>query len=173
MEIPVIICLFMILVGIWIVSIQKKLKVMDENIKHSMKQIGVQISSRFDAMLSLLGFTKKYAKHEAQILIETVKEGRYAIVETSAPEDVLNQERVLKEVYEHTKSILKKYPESLSDSDYEKYMDAVECYGKMMRTSRLIYNDSVTKLNRELHIFPINIIAYILGVKQRDYLVEE
>ena len=34
---------------------------MDENINHSMNQIGVQLSSRFDALLSLLDFTKKYA----------------------------------------------------------------------------------------------------------------
>lgn len=58
MEISVIVCLLVILLAIWIVSVQKKLAIMDENINYSMNQIGVQLSSRFDALLSLLEFTK-------------------------------------------------------------------------------------------------------------------
>ena len=36
----------------------------------------------------------------------------------------------------------------------------------------MIYNDSVTKLNRELHIFPTSVLAHMLGFEKRDYLVE-
>ena len=70
MEISVIVCLLVILLAIWIVSVRKKLAIMDENINHSMNQIGVQLSSRFDALLSLLDFTKKYAGYEAQTLTD-------------------------------------------------------------------------------------------------------
>ena len=45
MEISVIVCLLVILLAIWIVSVRKKLAIMDENINHSMNQIGVQLSS--------------------------------------------------------------------------------------------------------------------------------
>lgn len=62
MEISVIVCLLVILLAIWIVSVRKKLAIMDENINHSMNQIGVQLSSRFDALLSLLDFTKKLCR---------------------------------------------------------------------------------------------------------------
>jgi len=43
----------------------------------------------------------------------------------------------------------------------------------MVRTSRLIYNDSVTKLNREIRMFPVSAIAGMLGFGQREYLVEQ
>ena len=39
MEISVIVCLLVILLAIWIVSVQKKLAIMDENINYSMNQI--------------------------------------------------------------------------------------------------------------------------------------
>ena len=39
MEISVIVCLLVILLAIWIVSVEK-LAIMDENINHSMNQIG-------------------------------------------------------------------------------------------------------------------------------------
>ena len=60
----------------------------------------------------------------------------------------------------------------MDENEYIKCMDAVECYEKMVQTSRLIYNDSVTKLNRELHIFPTSVLAHMLGFEKRDYLVE-
>lgn len=52
-------------------------------------------------------------------------------------------------------------------------MDAVECYGRMVYTSRLIYNDSVTKLNSALGMFPANVIAGILGFHKREYLSQK
>ena len=85
MEISVIVCLLVILLAIWIVSVRKKLAIMDENINYSMNQIGVQLSSRFDALLSLLDFTKKYAGYEAQTLTDEVNEKRCIIMETSTP----------------------------------------------------------------------------------------
>lgn len=172
MEISVIVCLLVILLAIWIVSVRKKLAIMDENINHSMNQIGVQLSSRFDALLSLLDFTKKYAGYEAQTLTDEVNEKRCIIMETSTPEEVLRQEGVINEVLFRTQTVLEEYPGSTDENEYIKCMDVVECYEKMVQTSRLIYNDSVTKLNRELHIFPTSVLAHMLGFEKRDYLVE-
>lgn len=39
-----------ILLVLWAISTQRKLAVMDENINNAMAQIGVQLSSRFDAL---------------------------------------------------------------------------------------------------------------------------
>ena len=55
---------------LWIISTQRKLVVLDENISNAMSQIGVQLSSRFDALTALLDLTKGYAKHESDTLIE-------------------------------------------------------------------------------------------------------
>ena len=41
---------------------------------------------------------------------------------------------------------------------------------KMIHTSGLIYNDSVTKLNRTVRMIPASLIAGILGFRQREYL---
>ncbi|NLM84980.1 MAG: LemA family protein [Clostridiales bacterium] len=48
----------------------------------------------------------------------------------------------------------------------------METFGGMVRTSRLIYNDSVSKLNREVRKFPASAVAKASGLKQRDYLGE-
>ncbi|MDR0443680.1 MAG: LemA family protein [Treponema sp.] len=49
-------------------------------------------------------------------------------------------------------------------------MDAVEIFENMLRTICLIYNDGVTKLNREIRMFPVSIIAGWLGFSKRNYI---
>ena len=170
MTILIIIVLLVILVAGLVMSTQRRLVVMDENINNAMSQIGVQLSSRFDALTALLDLAKGYAAHESQTLIETIKSRRSVITAKSTPQDVLQQEGVISEALGRISMVAERYPELKADKGYAKCMDAVDSYEKMVRTSRLIYNDSVTKLNREIRMFPVSLIAGILGFRQRDYL---
>ena len=160
-------------IAIWFMSTQRRLVVLDENINNAMSQIGVQLSSRFDALTALLDLTKGYAKHESETLIETIKSRRSVITAKSTPDDVLRQEGVISEALGRIAMVSEQYPELKADKNYLKTMDAVQTFENMVRTSRLIYNDSVTKLNREIRMFPVSMIAGMLGFKQRDYLEEQ
>lgn len=166
----IIIALLVVLLAGWVMSTQRRLVVMDENINNTMSQIGVQLSSRFDALTALLDLAKGYAAHESQTLIETIKSRRSVITAKSTPQDVLQQEGVISEALGRISMVAERYPELKADKGYAKCMDAVDSYEKMVRTSRLIYNDSVTKLNREIRMFPVSLIAGMLGFRQRDYL---
>lgn len=170
MTILIIIALLVVLLAGWVMSTQRRLVVMDENINNAMSQIGVQLSSRFDALTALLDLAKGYAAHESQTLIETIKSRRSVITAKSTPQDVLQQEGVISEALGRISMVAERYPELKADKGYAKCMDAVDSYEKMVRTSRLIYNDSVTKLNREIRMFHVSLIAGMLGFRQRDYL---
>jgi len=158
---------------LWIISTQRKLVVLDENISNAMSQIGVQLSSRFDALTALLDLTKGYAKHESDTLIETIKSRRSVITAKSTPQDVLRQEGIISEALGRIAMVTEQYPELKANQTYIKTMDAVQTFENMVRTSRLIYNDSVMKLNREIRMFPVSLIAGMLGFRQRDYLEEQ
>jgi len=158
---------------LWIISTQRRLVVLDENISNAMSQIGVQLSSRFDALTALLDLTKGYAKHESETLIETIKSRRSVITAKSTPDEVMRQEGVISEALGRISMVTEQYPDLKANQNYIKTMDAVQTFENMVRTSRLIYNDSVTKLNREIRMFPVSAIAGMLGFGQRDYLVEQ
>ncbi|MGB4509114.1 MAG: LemA family protein [Syntrophomonadaceae bacterium] len=157
---------------LWIISTQRKLVVLDENASNAMSQIGVQLSSRFDALLALVDFTRGYAEDESEALITTIKSRRSVIIAKSTPEDVLCQEGIISEALDRIAVLTEQYPELKANETYIKTMDAVQTFENMIRTSRLIYNDSVTKLNREIRMFPVLLIAALLGFRQRDYLEE-
>lgn len=159
-----------VLAILWAISVQRRLAAMDENINNAMSQIGVQLASRFDALTALLDLAKGYAAHESQTLIETIKSRRSVITASSTPEDVVKQEGVISEALGRIAMVAEKYPELKANEGYAKCMTAVDSYEKMVRTSRLIYNDSVTKLNRELRMFPTSLVGSLFGFRQRDYL---
>jgi LemA protein len=169
----IIIIAIIAVIVLWAISTQRKLVVLDENISNAMSQIGVQLSSRFDALSALLDLTKGYAKHESETLIETIKTRRSVITAKSTPDDVLRQEGVISEALGRIAMVTEQYPELKANQTYIKTMDAVETFENMVRTSRLIYNDSVTKLNREIRMFPVSMIAGMLGFQQKKYLEEQ
>lgn len=97
MEILIIIGLILLLLVLWIISVQRKFAVMDGNIQNAMNQIGVQISSRFDALFAVLDLMKGYAADDIQPLMERAAARRSVITARSAPEEVSEQEQVIEE----------------------------------------------------------------------------
>jgi len=154
---------------LWVISVQRSLVAFDENINNAMSQIGVQLSSRWDALVSLLDLTKGYAAHEYKTMTDTIK-ARRSITRDSSPDDVKQQENLLVDALGKIMAVAESYPDLKADQTYIKTMDGVNQYENMVRTSRLIYNDSVTKLNRAIRMFPVSMIAGILGFSKRDYL---
>ena len=169
MEIIIVVAAVVLLV-LWVISCQRKMAVMNENVNNAMAQIGVQLSSRFDALTALLELAKEYAAYESRTLIATIKFRRSVITATSTPDDVLKQESVISEALGRISMVSERYPELKANENYIKCMNAIDSYKKMVDTSRLLYNDSVTKLNRELRTFPTSLLAGIFGFRKRDYL---
>lgn len=159
----------LVLVVLWFIFTQRKLVAMDENINNAMSQIGVQLSSRWDALTALLDLTKGYAEHEYKTLSDTIRM-RSTITAKSTAAEVNDQENILTEAMGRIMAVAESYPDLKANENYIKTMDSVNDYEKMVRQSRLIYNDSVTKLNRAIRMFPTSLVAGMLGVTSRDYL---
>ena len=69
----IIVGVVLVIIILWFISAQRKLVAMDENINNAMGQIGVQLSSRWDALTALLDLTKGYADHEYKTISDTIK----------------------------------------------------------------------------------------------------
>lgn len=159
----------LVILVLWFISTQRALAMLDENINNAMSQIGVQLSSRWDALSALLDLTKGYAEHEYKTLSETIKARRPVTADSSA-KDAAEQENLLIGAMSRIMAVAEQYPTLKADASYQKTMDSVNQYEGMVRQSRLIYNDSVTKLNRRIRMFPTSLVAGMLGFAKRDYL---
>ena len=160
------------LVGIllWINAFRQKLVKLNENVGQAMKQIGVQLSSRFEILAILLRLAQHYAPYESDMLLEEMNTRRKVITAKSTPEDVLLQEKVIAEVIDGLNGLMMQHAELKDYDTFQRMMDAVQVYENMLKTSQLLYNDCVKKLNKEIQTFPYSLIAKLLGFSRKAHL---
>ena len=156
---------------IWVISVQRNLISKEELCKNSMSQIGVQMSSRWDALTALADLIKSYDEHEYKSLKDVIAQ-RTSITGSSSAADANIQETILKDAMRRIAVVVEQYPNLKANEMYVKTMDSVNLYENQVRMSRMVYNDSVTNYNRLIRQIPSNIVASLFGFRSKDYLEE-
>ena len=156
---------------IWVISVQRNLISKEELCKNAMSQIGVQMSSRWDALTALSELIKSYDEHEYNTLRDVIAK-RTSITGSSSAADANIQETILTDAMRRIAVVVEQYPNLKANEMYVKTMDSVNLYENQVRMSRMVYNDSVTNYNRLIRQIPSNIVASLFGFKSKDYLEE-
>ena len=158
---------------LYFISIQNKLVKSDEICKNALKQINVQQVSRFDALAALVKLTKDYSAHEFETLTKTIEARR--VVSAAAPtvSDVNANEQALAGLKAQILATAENYPDLKANEMYLKTMGSVTSYEENVRLSRMTFNDTVTRYNNVVRMFPSSLVASILSFPQREYLTED
>lgn len=151
------------------ISTQRNLVNADELCGNAMSQIGVQQTSRWDALVNLSKMTQRYSDYEYQTLMSIVGE-RKNISQKSSASDVEVQEKLMSQVSDKLFALAEAYPDLKADNVYISTMDIINDYENKVRMSRMVYNDTVTKFNRLVRQFPSMIFAGMFGFAVREYL---
>ena len=155
-------------IGLYIVNTQRSLVKLDENCKNALGQIQVQLNSRWDALLALAKTASQYAQHESETLIKVIQQRRGE--ELNSAEAINSNQGELNQVLGRLIAIGEAYPDLKANEMFAKTMDAVNSYEENVRMSRMVYNDSATKLNRAVRQWPSSFVASMLHFTEREYL---
>lgn len=163
---------FLIIVAVavflWFVSTQRELVNLDEKCNNALSQIKVQLNSRWDALLAFAKSASAYAKHESETLIKTIQSRQTTEVRTAG--DVNQQQTAFNEVLGRLMAVREAYPELKASDLFEKTMDGVKEYEENVRMSRMIYNDTATRMNRYVRQWPSSFVANMLHFDVKEYL---
>lgn len=157
-----------IVVIAYFVSTQRSLVNCDELCKNALSQIEVQLNSRWDAVLALAKTASQYAKHESETLIQVIQQRRGEKADT--PEAINEQSSALGQVMGRLIAISEAYPDLKAASLYQEAMGGMKQYEENVRMSRMVYNDTATKMNRMVRQWPSSIVASMLHFEQKEYL---
>ena len=155
-------------VFLYIFKTQRQLVNLDELCKNVMSQIAVQLNSRWDALLALAKTASQYAKHESETLINVINARRQSQVTTA--EEASQQQGELSQVLGKLIAIGEAYPDLKASDLYGKTMDSVNSYEENVRLSRMVYNDTATKMNRMVRQWPSSFVASMLNFREKAYL---
>ena len=163
----------LVLLVLWGISVQNKLVKVDELCKNALKQINVQQVSRYDAIGALVKLTREYASYEADTLQKVIEQRKITSSANPTVQDINANEAALQEMSARLIAIAEKYPELKANENYAKTMDSIKEYEENVRLSRMTFNDTVTRYNNEVRMFPGSVVASILHFPAREYLAED
>ena len=142
---------------------------LDENIKNAMGQIGVQLFSRYEAEIALLELLQPHGE-ELWKTARWLQEKRRTVTAETEPADAAEQGALLSEAQRILLEAVERCPAAQENKNCRNYLDALDSYGKMLQTSTLIYNDTVSKFNQSIRPFPMNVAARLLHFQKKAYL---
>ena len=161
------------LLVLWGISVQNKLVQSDELCNNALKQINVQQVSRYDALEALVKLTREYASYESETLQKVIAQRKITASANPTVEEVNANEAVLKDISARLIAIAERYPDLKANENYRQTMQSIEKYEENVRLSRMTFNDTVTRFNNQVRMFPASLIAGLLGFAKRDYLAED
>ena len=162
-----------VLLVIWGISVQNKLVKLDEYSGNALKQINVQQVSRYDAIKALAKLTREYSAYEGETLQKVVEARKITSPASPSAEDINRNESVLADMASKIVAVAERYPELKANQQYLKTMDEVTRYEENVRLSRMTFNDTVTKFNNAVRMFPGSVIASLLHFSTKEYLAED
>lgn len=173
MTLAIIIAVVVLLV-LWVISVQNKLVKLDEFANNALKQINVQQMSRYDALMTMVKTAREYAKDvESKTIIDAIEARRPVQSANPTTEQINENEAMLGQAIRNFNVVLERYPELKSISLYDNAQQEYRKNEDQVRMARMTFNDSVTKFNMQTRMFPGSIIAGMLGFAPKQYLEED
>ena len=163
-----VVLLLIIVFAIYVIMKQRQFVHLDELCMNAMSQISVQLNSRWDAVQNLAKMAAQYTRYESETIIETIRQRRMNRVSTA--EQANEQQGALSQVMGQLIAVGEAYPELKADTVFKETMEGMRDFEDKVRMSRMVYNDTATKMNRMVRQWPDNIVASLLNFKEREYL---
>ena len=155
-------------VAVYIVKKQREFVHLDELCHNAMSQIAVQLNSRWDAVQNLAKMAAQYTRYESETIMETIRQRRMNSVST--PEQVNEQQGALTQVMGKLIAVGEAYPQLKADTVFKETMEGIREFEDKVRMSRMVYNDTATKMNRMVRQWPDSMVASLLSFGEREYL---
>ena len=166
-----ILIILVVVIGGYFIMTQRSLVNLDEMCKNALSQIQVQLNSRFDAVIALAKTAAQYAKHESETIIQAVQaRGGNAGTTPNTPAAINEQSDLLTQMMGRLNVVFERYPELKASDLYKEAQLGMKQYEENVRMSRMVYNDTATKMNRMVRQWPSNIVASILHFVEKEYL---
>lgn len=161
---------FIIVIGLWAWKVQNSLVGIDEMCSNALSQIGIQQESRWDALTQLNAMTKSYSEHEYNTIQMAINARKHLSNGIVSANEVTTQEQKFEQIMSRLMMVVEAYPNLKANEIYLMNMEYLKNYEDQVRYTRLMYNEYVSRFNRQIRMIPTCFIARFIGFRKRDYI---
>ena len=162
-----IVLIVVVVIALWLIATYNSLIQARNKVKNAFAQIDTQLQRRFDLIPNLVETVKGYASHEKELL-ENVTASRSGYMNATTAAEKMAADNQLTSTLKTLFAVSENYPELKANTNFSKLQDDLKGTEDKVAFSRQFYNDSVTKYNDKLLMFPTNIIGSMFGFKEEE-----
>lgn len=153
-----ILLIIVVLIVLFIISVYNNLVTLKQRAKNSFSQMDVQLQRRFDLIPNLVETVKGYMAHESDTLAK-VTELRTSWTNAKTVDEKAKVDNELSSTLKTIMAVAEAYPDLKANQNFSNLQAELSETEDKISYSRQFYNDSVTRYNTKLELFPSNIIA--------------
>ena len=162
-----IILLVIAIIVIAFIVIYNSLVTMRLRVKNAWAQIDVQLQRRFDLIPNLIETVKGYMAHEADVLTKVADlRSSWADAKTVGEKSELDNQ--LSDALKTIMAVAENYPDLKANQNFSELQTELTNTENKISYSRQFYNDTVTRYNTKLEVFPSNIVASMFKFKPEE-----
>ena len=150
--------ILLVLIVIWAIGAYNGLVTLRQRVKNAWSQIDVQLQRRFDLIPNLVETVKGYTKHEEEVLTK-VTELRTSWAKATTVGEKAELSNELSGALKTIMAVSENYPDLKANQNFAQMQEELQNTENKVAYSRQFYNDTVTKYNTKLQIFPTSILA--------------
>ena len=161
-----------VLLIIWIIGIYNGLVSSRQKVDNAWSQIDVTLQRRFDLIPNFVETVKGYMNHESETF-EKITALRTSWANSSSVEEKANLNNELSGALKTIMAVSENYPDLKSNTNFSELSEELRNTENKIAFSRKFYNDSVTRYNTKLELFPSNIVANMFNFKPKSLFAAE
>ena len=127
-------------------------------VKNAWSQIDVQLQRRFDLIPNLIETVKGYMSHESDVLTK-ITDLRSSWANAKTVDEKAKLDNELSESLKTIMAVAENYPDLKASQNFSELQTELTNTENKISYSRQFYNDTVTRYNTKLEVFPSNIVA--------------
>lgn len=157
--------------AIAIIAMYNGLIRLKNRVDEAWSDIDVQLKRRYDLIPNLVETVKGYAAHEKETL-ERVVQARNAAMQAQGGGDAQKQaeaENVLSSTLKSIFALSESYPDLKANQNFLELQRELTDTEDKIQAARRFYNGNVRDFNTKLQVFPTNMMAGMLGFKEREF----
>lgn len=153
-----IIIAIVVIIALFIATVYNKLVSLKQRVNNAWSQIDVQLQRRFDLIPNLVETVKGYMNHESGTL-EKIAELRTSWAGANTPEEKMKLNGELASTLKTIMAVSESYPELKANENFMSLQNDLGDTENKISFARQFYNDTVTKYNTAIQVFPNNVVA--------------
>ena len=165
--IGLIILAILVIVALAVIGMYNSLVQARIKVDNAWSQIDVQLQRRFDLIPNFVETVKGYMTHEKETF-EKITDLRSSWAESTTISEKAKLDGKLSNALKTIMAVSENYPDLKANQNFSELSEELRNTENKISFARQFYNDTTTRYNEKLQIFPSNIIANIFNFKSRD-----